>query len=455
MRITPDHLNVVNVVNRFLDILSLTLSSRVDFGVSLSSNKVIFNFERPTVGRILGHQKMNGKFQQNIVPRFSHRYILKLYERLCQIMVRKTGSTGCRGSVYVTSQPSAAIPVNRLSSFVKGRSDGFGVITMTMMLLLMMERFQYLSYQDDGGRGVFDWRFFYKRLPLLPEQQANLPEPFQNPVMNGGLFAISRKFFWELGGYDLGIKIWGGEQYQLSFKIWQCGGQLLDAPCSRVGHIFRHPLGRPPSKTGDINVNYKRVMSVWMDEYAEAVYRRKPNIREVDAGDITKELKIRARLQCKPFKWFLENVAPDLTKYYPAVEPSDFANGQIRSMADKKLCIDKGGNEHEEVILYFCHPVAGETQRFNLCWQNTIRSDDDQWCLEARTSHGTAPFMGHCPLPGRNINTMTWKYDVKSKQLMNMGQSWCLEADTNARKVKLVKCDTDNVSQMWDYEHIH
>ena len=75
-------------------------------------------------------------------------------------------------------------------------------------------------------------KFFFRQFNwhAVPEREkkrhSNPAEPVWSPTMAGGLFSIDRAFFERLGTYDSGFDIWGGENLELSFKSWMCGGML-------------------------------------------------------------------------------------------------------------------------------------------------------------------------------------------------------------------------------------
>jgi polypeptide N-acetylgalactosaminyltransferase len=136
-----------------------------------------------------------------------------------------------------------------------------------------------------------------------------------------------------LGGYDPGIKIWGGEQYELSFKVWQCGGIVEWVPCSHVAHIYRGPRSESVHPPGghyhQTSINHMRLAEVWMDEYKEYYYIRSPEIQKLPIGDISDQIALRNRLQCKPFKWFMEEIAYDLTVKFP-LPPKNKVWGEVK-----------------------------------------------------------------------------------------------------------------------------
>ncbi len=55
-----------------------------------------------------------------------------------------------------------------------------------------------------------------------------------------------------------------------------------------------------------------RLVEVWLDEYKEHYYAKRPDIKGRSYGDISERLELRKKLQCKSFSWYLQNVYKEL-----------------------------------------------------------------------------------------------------------------------------------------------
>ncbi|PIK47872.1 putative polypeptide N-acetylgalactosaminyltransferase 1 [Apostichopus japonicus] len=176
--------------------------------------------------------------------------------------------------------------------------------------------FEYVGTVSWPHIGGFSWfpEFMWIRVP--PEEKKRVygdySLPLRTPTISGGLFAIDKNFFRQLGFYDPGLKIWGGENLELSFKVWQCGGSLEIVPCSRVGHVFRSTT--PYSFLGDPEHvflhNNRRILETWAQGYSHVFYTLTPKYREVQYGSVEDRLNLKKSLKCKDFDWYLEHVYP-------------------------------------------------------------------------------------------------------------------------------------------------
>nr|XP_040232071.2 putative polypeptide N-acetylgalactosaminyltransferase 9 isoform X5 [Anopheles coluzzii] len=338
-------------------------------------------------------------------------------------------------------------------------------------------------YRDSGGVNVggFDWnlQFNWHAVPEREKRKHKSPaEPVWSPTMAGGLFAIDRVFFERLGTYDSGFDIWGGENLELSFKTWMCGGSLEIVPCSHVGHIFRK---RSPYKwrTG-VNVikrNSVRLAEVWMDEYAQYYYQRIGNDKG-DYGDVSSRKKLREELGCKSFRWYLDNIYPELFVPGDAV-----ASGEVRNMGyGNRTCLDAPGgkrNLRKPVGLYPCHNQGGNqirNQWSNLCIDSAAKPEDmhspmglwpchqaggnQYWMLsktgEIRRDEACLDYAGDdvvlYPCHGSRGNQY-WNYSDQSHLLRHGSSDRCLAINEAKNKLIMQDCNAAVEAQRWSFQN--
>ncbi|PVD19976.1 hypothetical protein C0Q70_20470 [Pomacea canaliculata] len=317
-------------------------------------------------------------------------------------------------------------------------------VAMGHLDYIQPDTFQYSYVPEYHTRYGFDWRLVFFETYFLKSQERGktVSDPLPGVVMVGPAFAINSDYFREIGTYDSGMKIWGGENLELAWRVWLCGGRLVHLPCSKIGHIARpQPYTFPEGRYETEIHNYKRAVEVWMGPYKRFVYEHHPRMKELDVGDLTERLLLKKNLGCRNFSWFLKNVWPEL---YPYNDNATHWGGVTH--LSETLCLDNG-----EFLFVGPEPLRTKRCNFNSFSQGFSLTTDRRLrttlqCVGVQEEgEDMVPVLITC----NDGAVHTWMY-TPSKQLKHDQTGLCLQLMQGPKLVMQV-CRNGEDSQVWEF----
>ncbi|CAB3402696.1 unnamed protein product [Caenorhabditis bovis] len=375
-------------------------------------------------------------------------HIVHLEDRSGLIRARLTGSEMAKGKILLFLDAHVEVTEGWLEPLIARVAEDRKRVVAPIIDVISDETFEYVTASDTTWGG-FNWHLNFRWYPVpkreLIRRGKDRSTPIQTPTIAGGLFAIDKQFFYDIGSYDEGMQVWGGENLEISFRVWMCGGSLEIHPCSRVGHVFRKqtPYTFPGGTAKVIHHNAARTAEVWMDDYKAFFYKMVPAARNVDAGDVTPRRKLREQLQCKSFKWYLETIYPE------APLPSVYHSlGAVTNRLDQKCLDTNGKKDGQPAGMQACHG-AGGNQAWSLTGKGEIRSDD--LCLSTGPAFqlGSELRLEKCAV-GRLNPKHIFKYSPEIGTLKHVKSGKCIAA--SADKIILQDCSDDRPEQKWQLE---
>ncbi|KAJ3657448.1 hypothetical protein Zmor_009251 [Zophobas morio] len=356
---------------------------------------------------------------------------------------RVRGADAATASVLTFLDSHCECNVNWLEPLLERVAEDPTRVVCPVIDVISMDTFQYIGASADL-RGGFDWNLVFKWEYLgYAERESRQRDPTQairTPMIAGGLFVINRAYFEKLGKYDMKMDVWGGENLEISFRVWQCGGSLEIIPCSRVGHVFRkrHPYTFPGGSGNVFARNTRRAAEVWMDDYKQFYYASVPLAKNVPFGDISERLDLRNKLQCKPFKWYLQNV-------YPELSIPQATSSHVGELRQGMYCMDTMGHLIDgSVALYQCHHTGGN-QEWGLTSGGLIKHHD--LCLTLLDYMKGAPVvMRICD----GSDSQKWHLIEPGGLLRHSRFPLCLDSRyTDVKGITAERCNSNLETQRW------
>ena len=335
--------------------------------------------------------------------------LVRLRNREGLMRARMAGARLARGDVIVFLDAHVECNHGWLEPLVDRIVTDRNILAVPLVNSIDPNTFDY-TYVPVKSQGTFSWELDYVWKDKLVDYENIGVAPHSTATMTGCAFAVDKETFFRFGGFDEGMDIWGGEQIEISFRTWMCGGSMEIVPCSHVGHIYRAHL--PYAFTsGILYKNQQRVAEVWMDDFKRYYYYTIPFNPMIfspsELRSIQERKRLRHKLHCKPFSWYLNHVAPEVE--VPPTGASLF--GQMKSVGSG-MCVSQFTKTH--------------FTRFR-----EIGVD-------------------HCSL---HLPSMTFTF-TDSSQLVYKGMCFRLRG-TGDSVITLALCDTSDAAQVWQYAPGH
>ncbi|XP_022309046.2 polypeptide N-acetylgalactosaminyltransferase 5-like [Crassostrea virginica] len=367
------------------------------------------------------------------MAQFQKVKIVRALKRQGLIRARLLGNNEATGDVLVFLDSHIECTEGWIEPLIDPIARNWTTVMTPVIDGIDRDNFKF-NYQAAAATNVggFDWSmtFTWHLIPNAEQKRRQFKHylPARSPTMAGGLFAISKKYFEYIGTYDEGMDIWGGENLEISFRIWMCGGTLLTAPCSHVGHIFRK---RPPYSFGPkanvVKSNLVRMAEVWLDDFKKYYYQHL-NYSLGSYGDVSSRKALRENLQCHSFDWYLVNVYPELL-----VPGEALYSGEIRSKV-MPVCLEspyKYAEINKPLSVYGCHGLKG-----NQYWLYTRKGEIRHDLYGCMDDAGPTVNVNSCHGLGGN---QKWIYR-EDNSIQHFNTNRCLELSKDGTSVSVQKC---------------